>query len=96
MGYGSGMGMWGFGLLLIIGAGLLIALAVRALGGGVARGTRVGPNAPPRDTAPAEQPQDAPAPQRSRARKVLDERYAAGELSTQEYREQSRSPGASG
>ncbi len=96
MGYGSGMAMWGFGLLLVVGVGLLIALAVRALGGGVARGTRVGPNEPPLDPPPTEQPQDAPAPGRSRAREVLDERYARGELSTEEYREQLRSLGESG
>jgi hypothetical protein len=68
MGYGSGMGMWGFGLLLVVGVGLLVVLAARALGGGVTRGgPRVGPSGSPRDAIGTEQPQDAPAPERARA-----------------------------
>lgn len=87
MGNGPGMGVWGFGLLLVVGVGLLVVLAARALGGGVTRGgPRVGPSGSPRDAIGTEQPQDAPAPGRGRAREILDERYARGELSTEEYR----------
>lgn len=74
MGFGNDMGMgwmWLFWLLLIVGAVLLIVVVVRAVGGGM---TRTG------DTG-------AVSPTRSRARQVLDERYARGELTTEEYRE---------
>jgi putative membrane protein len=72
-GFGLGMGwMWLFGLLTLIGIALLIAVAVRALGGGIRR-DRGATNA-----------------QRSVARRILDERYARGELSTEEYRERLR------
>ena len=80
MGDGFGMGWgWLFGLLLLVGLGLLIVLAVRALGGGISRDTR-DREAPPRDRGSAQ-----PAP--GRAREILDERYARGELTTEEYRE---------
>lgn len=79
MGDGFGMGgMWGFwglGLLVLIGLVLLIVLAVRVLGGGISRGSGTEPGAGDR------------VPGRSRARETLDERYARGELSTEEYRE---------
>jgi putative membrane protein len=72
---GVGMGwMWLFWLLLVLGLVLLVVVAVRAASGGVTRpGTeRRGAAAPPG---------------RSRAREVLDERYARGEITTEEYRE---------
>ena len=77
MGTGMGMGMgwmWLFWLLLVFGVVLLVGLAVRAIGG---RGTRGvgGERAADRPTA------------RSRARELLDERYARGELTGEEYRE---------
>lgn len=69
---GMGMGwMWIFGLLLMIGLVVLVVVAVRAMAGGISRGDR-GP---------------ATTPGRSRARELLDERYARGELSSEEYRE---------
>jgi putative membrane protein len=75
MGSGVGMGwMWLFWLLLVLGVVLLVVLAVRAVGGGVA-----GPGIDQRDRAGR--------PVRSRAREVLDERYARGEITTEEYRE---------
>ena len=74
MGTGSGMGwMWMFWLLLVVGIVLVVVVAVRALGGGIRRdGTPGGGDG---------------RPSRSRAREVLDERYARGELTTEEYRE---------
>lgn len=75
MGYGSGMGWWWiFGLLLLVGLVLLVVVAVRAAGGGVRRAG---------DLPRADDGQLG----RSRAREVLDERYARGELTTEEYRE---------
>ena len=77
MGTGMGMGMgwmWLFWLLLVVVLVVLVVLAIRAIGGGVTRGTGSGETA-------------APPPGGSRAREVLDERYARGELTTEEYRE---------
>jgi putative membrane protein len=72
---GFGMGwMWIFWLLLVVGVVLLVVVAVRALGGGVTR--------------PAADRWDAGArSERSRARELLDERYARGDITTEEYRE---------
>lgn len=75
MNSGVGMGwVWLFWLLLVVGVVLLVVLAVRAVGGGV-----TGPRSDQRDPGAR--------PGRSRAREVLDERYARGEMTTQEYRE---------
>lgn len=74
---GNGMGgmgwYWLFGALLLLGLTLLIVVAVRAPRGSVSRG---------HPTAVGDQP-----PSRSQARSILNERYARGELSTEEYRE---------
>jgi putative membrane protein len=78
MGSGSNMGwMWLFWILLVVGVTLLVVVAVRALGGGVSR-------------VPAEPPGGSVG---RRARDVLDERYARGEISTEEYRERRRALG---
>ena len=77
MGNGSGMvGMWWFwlfGLLVVLGIALVVVVLVRVLGGGINRSGSAGLGGPP------------PGP--SQARRILDERYARGELSTEEYRE---------
>ena len=74
MGSGSGMGwMWVIGLLLIVGLVLLVVAVVRAVGGGVHR-----------EVSPT-RANDRPG--RSRARELLDQRYARGELTTEEYQE---------
>lgn len=81
MGYGNGMGMgwmWLFWLLVIAGIVVLVVVAVRAIGGGVSRTDgRTG----------------ATSQDRSGARQVLDERYARGEIGTEEYRERLRELG---
>lgn len=79
--FGNGFGMgagWLFGVLIMVGVVLLIILLVRLIGGGVTRGggTRGG------DMTDA-----APGPT---ARRILDERYARGDLTTEEYRERLR------
>ena len=80
MGTGMGFGwMWLFGLLIIVGVALLVVVVVRAVGGGI---TRDGP------AAPGSGPSAGSAS--SAARRVLDERYARGELSTEEYQERIR------
>ena len=77
MGNGSGIvGMWWFwlfGLLVVLGISLVVVVLVRVLGGGVNRSGYAGLGGRP------------PGP--GQARRILDERYARGELSTEEYRE---------
>ncbi|MCA1783946.1 MAG: SHOCT domain-containing protein [Intrasporangiaceae bacterium] len=68
-----------FAALLIGGLALLLLVGVRALLGGISR------PAPTLDASHAAASQ--PPPTRSEARRLLDERYARGELSTAEYRE---------
>jgi putative membrane protein len=76
MGFGAGMSwMWLFWLLLVVGVALVAVVAVRAMGGGLTGGNR---GAQRRQAEP------------SRARQLLDERYARGELTTEEYRERLR------
>ncbi len=81
MGFDMGMGMgwmWLFWLLMIAGVVVLVVVAVRAIGGGVTpRGGRAG----------------GAEHERGRARQVLDERYARGEIDTEEYRERLRELG---
>lgn len=74
-GMGSGMGwMWIFGVLLLAGLVLVIVVVVRMVSGGI------GSNVPAVSDS-------GPHRGRSRARELLDERYARGELTTEEYRE---------
>lgn len=78
MDFGYGMGwMWVFWLLLVVGLTLLVVVAVRALSGGLPRGG-------------AGRDVDGAPSGRSRARRLLDERYARGEIATEEYRERLR------
>jgi putative membrane protein len=67
-------GGWLFGLIVAGGVVLLIVLVVRIVGGGVQSAGR--------------REQDAPTP--SSARQLLDERYARGELTTEEYQKRVR------
>lgn len=79
LGMGMGMGMgwgWIFWLLLLAGIVLVVVVVVRAVGGGVRR-----------DERPGGAGADGGRQGRSRAREIVDERYAAGELTTEEYRE---------
>ncbi|WP_438612675.1 SHOCT domain-containing protein [Kocuria cellulosilytica] len=71
--------MWLFWLLLILGTVVLVVVLVKALTGGSGGGTRQGGSAPPPTGA---------GPRRSR--EILEERYARGEISTEEYRERLR------
>ena len=75
--WGVGMGGWGwlFLALLIIGIVVLVVVLVRVLAGGT-------------DSRPAT-PGDG-RPDRGRAREILAERYARGEISTEEYQERLR------
>ena len=78
---GSGMGMgwgWMFGALVMVAVVLLLVLAVRTIGGGVSS----------RPSAPGPTADASPGPMR--AREVLDERYARGELTIEEYQERLR------
>lgn len=78
-GYGNGMGwMWLWGILTLVGIALLVLLAVRLSSGGYGGG--YGPGGP---GGPAHLG-------RSRARQILDERFARGELTADQYREHLR------
>lgn len=80
----GGMGtMFPFGLLLLVGLVLLIVVAVRVIGGGIRR-----------DDSPVRGGSGRTG-ERSPARQRLDERYASGELTTEEYRERVRELGES-
>lgn len=80
-GYGmGGMGLaWIFWLLLIAGGVLLAVVLVKAFTRNAGDNTPVGGQGPPR-------PGSGPA----RAREILQERYARGEISTEEYQERRR------
>lgn len=74
--YDMNMGwtMWLWGILLLVEIALLVLVAVRLFGAGRGPGAMQGPS--------------GPYPGRSRARQILDERFARGELSADQYREQ--------
>ena len=77
MGYGyndGGVWMWVFGGLMMVGVLLVIGMVVWAIMTATTRG-----NAAP--TAPAD------PGGRARTRQVLDERYARGEMTSEEYSE---------
>lgn len=78
LGNGNGTGGWMFfGVLMMLGLVLLVVVAVWAIGGGVRRGG-------------AEEPTRSQGHSESQARRLLDERYARGELTTEEYQERLR------
>lgn len=77
-GMGWGMGLWLlFWFLLIVGAILLVVVLVRAYAGG--QGSQLGQRG-------SAGPQSVPR----RSREILEERYARGEISTEEYRDRLR------
>ena len=78
--WGDGMGwMWLFWLLLIGGTVVLVFVLVKAFTSGSGGGTWQGGTALPTTGA---------GPRRSR--EILQERYARGEINTEEYRERLR------
>lgn len=76
--------MWVFGLLAIVSIALLVLLAVRMFSTGTGRGGEPGGGQAPG----ADQASGGGTSGRSRARQVLDERFAKGELTAEQYREQ--------
>jgi len=72
----GGVWMWVFGGLMMVGVVVLIGLAVWAVVHATSRGTGV-------QTAP----ESSPTGGRERTRQVLDERYARGEMNSEEYTE---------
>lgn len=73
---GGGFAMMLFGVLMVLGLVLLGVVLVRVLGGGLSGSLRGGKVSARR----------GPEVERS-AREVLGERYARGEVSTEEYQE---------
>jgi putative membrane protein len=96
--YWDGFGMmWLWGLLFLVGIAVLVLLAVRLFTGGTSRG---GPARPGGSGPYGGQPYGTPtygpgtppgAPGypggKSQARLILDERFARGELTADQYRE---------
>jgi putative membrane protein len=89
--YGDGFGlMWLWGLLLLVGIAVLVLLAVRLFTGGTSRG---GPGQSGSYGAPPYGPPGTPpggtgfSGGKSQARLILDERFARGELTAEQYRE---------
>lgn len=81
-GYVPNMGwMWLWGLLMLVDAGLLVLLAVRMFSGGPGRG------GPPGFGGPGPGTPGGPSQARSSARLILDERFAKGELTEEQYRQ---------
>lgn len=71
----GGMGlMWIFGLLVLVGVIVLAVVLVKALTGGLSNTGEPGTSR-------------GAAPVGGRGREILEERYARGELSAEEYRE---------
>lgn len=83
MGDGYGMagmsGFWWLGLLVLVGVAVLLLAVVRVLSGGITGRASI-------------QSADRPS-ELGEARRILDERYARRELSTEEYHEQERIQG---
>lgn len=76
-GYGFNMGwMWLWGLLALVGILILIFVVVRVTTGGFKR-----------NETSRTFPTTAGAAEKRTPRQILDERYARGELTTEEYRE---------
>lgn len=72
-------GIWPAGLLVALGVVLLTILIVRMFGGGARRGNR------------GRGEGRSPGPDRvSDSRRVLEERYAGGELTSEDYQERLR------
>lgn len=87
--YGDGFGfMWLWGLLLLVGIALLVLLAVRLFTGGSGRGGP--PHSGAYGAAPYGQPGAPPGGYpggKSPGRRILEERFARGELTADQYRE---------
>jgi len=108
MHYWDGMSGWGvvwmmlFGILLLGGLVLLVVVLVRAVGGGTRRdhatrplpGQYPGPY-PGHPAGPPASPPPGPDAGLLRAREILAERYARGEIDTEEYQARLRTLGES-
>ncbi|MEO7147522.1 MAG: SHOCT domain-containing protein [Terrimesophilobacter sp.] len=85
-GYGYGMGwMWLWGLLALAGLVVLVFVIVRLAAGGATRDHARDPGATGARVEGKRMP-----------REILDERYAKGELTTEEYQERLRVLGDNG
>lgn len=76
--HGQGMvWMWLWATVLLVGIALLVLLAIRVFGGGSGGYVPTGP----------QRPDDRSQVKGSKARQILEERFAKGELTADQYRE---------
>jgi putative membrane protein len=89
--YSGGMGLGGIWLiiLLVIVIALLVLIAVRLFTGPAQHWDRrtPPPAVPPMPGHPPGMPLDTPPAAQNRARDILDERLARGEITPEQYRE---------
>lgn len=75
--YGMGGWAWGFGALVLVGLVILVIVLVRMFAP-----SRPVPPPPPPQQSSSLLPDSSPSP-----KQILDERYARGEVTTEEYQE---------
>lgn len=88
MGSSGMIGAWGFGALLLAGVVVLVVVGVR-----LATQRTGSHRPPPPPTGAGPSPAASQRVEPSSAREVLDRRYAAGDISTEEYQERRRALG---
>ena len=87
-GYGQNLWwMWLWGMLLLVGIAVLVLLAVRVFGGSGRGGTPGQGHAGAYGTPQVPGRSPGTPGGRSQARLILDERFARGELTAEQYRE---------